>query len=86
MQKVSFGSLKEGYISKLNSRKSKHKYLWQQDAETVSAYFGASLYWLFHKFHPDEIMAEYKWFKEKGDKDKGHFIAMLGWKKKKQQG
>lgn len=64
------------------NKESKHAYQWQAQAEEVTQYYGESLYWLFHKFHPDEIMAQYRWQKESGLKDSKKLVGKLMWLKK----
>lgn len=71
------------YLESLKSRKSKHKYEWQSKAEEVSAYYGVPLYWIFHKFPDYEIMEEFEYRKEKGDRDTQFFIRILKAKQKK---
>lgn len=71
------------YLESLKSRQSKHKFYWQSQAEELSTYYGKPLYWLFHKFPAEEIMAEYQYRKEKGDKDPQFFIRILQSKQKK---
>jgi len=69
--------IQKDYIESLKSRKSKHKFYWQSQAEEVSNHFGKPLYWLFRKFPSEEIMSEYKYQAEKGNKDANLFIRIL---------
>lgn len=72
------------YLDKLKKRQSKHKYYWQEQAEQVSRHFGKPLYWLFHRFPVDWIMAEYQYQMEKGGKSAELFIRILQAKQKKE--
>lgn len=74
-------------LTTLGERKtSKHKYFWQSQAEEVSLYFGKPLYWLFHRFLPEEIMSQYQYMKETDNKNVGQLISHLQWNKKNGQG
>lgn len=72
-------------LPKKETKQSKHKFYWQEQAEEVSLFFGKSLYWMFHKFPADAIYSEFKYRRDQNNRDIQGFVKAMQWKRNQKQ-
>ncbi len=72
MKKITFKNLDH-----YKTKKSKHKYRWQEVAEDISNFYNKSLYWLFYRYPLGLIEMAYRRQKQKNDTNLNHLLFIL---------